>query len=154
MKILSVRVCAVLVFFLVFSTQAFRLINVNTAYTGINKQKTDSHKMHTYERHACTHVTRAPHNPVIEQLRNQTPNLLNDPDHWQHTGPIRVFTLVCVFFFHKLLNVLNMVQQVLNFRYLSTVLQQMSFGILSSPILDFKSAELLESRSDTYYYKS
>lgn len=55
--------------------------------------------MHTYERHACTHVTRAPHNPVIEQLRNQTPNLLNDPDHWQHTGPIRVFTLVCVFFF-------------------------------------------------------
>lgn len=47
-----------------------------------------------------------------------------------------------------------MVQQVLNFRYLSTVLQQMSFGILSSPILDFKSAELLESRSDTYYYKS
>lgn len=110
--------------------------------------------MHTYERHACTHVTRAPHNPVIEQLRNQTPNLLNDPDHWQHTGPIRVFTLVCVFFPHKLLNVLNMVQQVLNFRYLSTVLQQMSFGILSSPILDFKSAELLESRSDTHYYKS
>lgn len=62
--------------------------------------------------------------------------------------------LWCVFFFHKLLNVLNMVQQVLNFRYLSTVLQQMSFGILSSPILDFKSAELLESRSDTHYYKS
>lgn len=63
--------------------------------------------------------------------------------------------LWCVCFFpHKLLNVLNMVQQVLNFRYLSTVLQQMSFGILSSPILDFKSAELLESRSDTYYYKS
>lgn len=47
-----------------------------------------------------------------------------------------------------------MVQQVLNFRYLSTVLQQMSFGILSSPILDFKLAELLESSSDTYYYKS
>lgn len=61
--------------------------------------------------------------------------------------------LWCVFF-HKLLNVLNMVQQVLNFRYLSTVLQQMSFGILSSPILDLKSAELLESRSDTHYYKS
>lgn len=116
-----------------------------------NRQPQNAHK---YERHACTHVTRAPHNPVIEQLRNQTPNLLNDPDHWQHTGPIRVFTLVCVFFFHKLLNVLNMVQQVLNFRYLSTVLQQMSFGILSSPILDFKSAELLESSSDTYYYKS
>lgn len=30
----------------------------------------------------------------------------------------------------------------------------MSFGILSSPILDFKSAELLEARSDTHYYKS
>ena len=30
----------------------------------------------------------------MEQLRNKAENLWNDPDHWQHIGPIRVFALV------------------------------------------------------------